>query len=209
MYLPPPFRETRPGALAALIRDYNFGTLVTHGPEGLAASHLPFLYDPERGPHGTLRAHMARANPQWPDFAGGEEALAIFQGPHAYVSPSWYTVSPAVPTWNYAVVHAYGVPRVIDDEGLRALLEELVRTHEAGFAAPWRFDSLPDEYVERQARAIVGFEIPVTRLEGKFKLNQNRSEADHERVIAALSDASDSLRPAVGEMMREWLRAEK
>src|SRR5206468_2683175 len=135
---------------------------------------------------GTLLSHMARANDQWQDFARGAEALVIFQGHHTYISPSWYEIHPSVPTWNYMVVHAYGTPRLItDDDRIRAALRELVATHESAFDEPWPMD-LPDDYLRKMLRGIVAFEIPITRLEGKFKLSQNRSERDRQLVIAAL-----------------------
>jgi transcriptional regulator len=202
MYLPNSFREDDPALLHDLMRRYNFAALVTQHEGAPFATHLPFLLDATRGPHGTLLAHMARANPQWRDFADGREALAIFQGPHAYVSPAWYEVTPSVPTWNYAVVHAYGVPRVIEDrDRLYALLERLVDTHEAARTPPWRMQ-LPGDYVDRMMRAIVGFEIEITRLEGKLKLSQNRMEGDRRRVAAELAASDDPLSVDVAEMMR-------
>jgi transcriptional regulator len=145
---------------------------------------------------------MARANPQWHDFADGREALVIFQAAHAYVSPAWYEVTPSVPTWNYAVIHAYGVPQVIEDrDRLAMVLESLVDTHEAGRTPPWRMD-LPDDYLDRMMRAIVGFEIAITRLEGKLKLSQNRPEGDRRRVAAELAESGDPLGVEVAEMMQ-------
>ena len=193
MYIPNSNRADDPAQLHGLMRQYNFATLVTQHEEAPFATHLPFLLDAERGPHGTLLAHMARANPQWRDFAASPEALVIFQGPHAYISPSWYQSHPSVPTWNYAVVHAYGIPRIIDDhDTLRRMLEALVDTHEAAFAQPWRMN-LPADYLEKMMRAVVGFEIEIARLEGKLKLSQNRSEQDQQGVIEALSQSGDSL----------------
>jgi transcriptional regulator len=209
MYIPSSFREDDPALLHDLMRQYNFAVLVTQhnpspgpGPGGAPfATHLPFLLDSGRGPYGTLLAHMARANPQWRDFAAGQEALVIFQGPHAYVSPSWYEVAPSVPTWNYAVVHAYGTPRVIEDHtALYEQLNTLVDTHETAFERPWKLD-LPDDYLDRMARAIVGFEIEISRLEGKLKLSQNRAEGDRQRVAAALARSADPLSVDVAEMM--------
>jgi transcriptional regulator len=202
MYIPNSFREDDAGELHELIRQYNFGILVTQHDGAPFATHLPFLIDASRGPHGVLLAHMARANPQWRDFAGGGEALAIFQGPHAYISPSWYEVAPSVPTWNYAVAHAYGTPRVVDDHGkLYAMLERLVHTHESPREAPWRME-LPEEYMDRMMRAVVGFEIEITRLEGKLKLSQNRPANDRRRVTEALAASGDALDRAVAGMMR-------
>lgn len=178
MYRPQHFNEPRTEVLQELIRQYSFGTLVSHVDGEMMASHLPFLLQGE-GPQGTLLAHVARANPQWSAFRDGQQVLAIFHGPHAYVSPSWYETELSVPTWNYAVVHAYGVPRLIEEVGeLRELLREMVGTFEDAFEQPWSLDRLPEEFLERQMRAIVGFEIPISRLEGKVKMSQNRLAVD-------------------------------
>ena len=200
MYIPKTFREDDINTLHTFMEIYNFATLVTQH-EGLSfATHLPFLLDAERGPNGTLLAHMARANPQWHDFKSAQEVLVIFQGPHAYVSPSWYEVELSVPTWNYAVVHAYGLPRLIEDQQkLYNLLNILIQAHEAQFDKPWPFQ-LSDDYLQKMMRGIVGFEIEITRLEGKFKLSQNRTETERENVIAALQESTDTL--AVAELMR-------
>jgi len=201
MYIPNSFRSDDRAQLHGLMRAYNFATLVTQHQGAPFATHLPFMLDAERGPHGTLLAHMARANPQWHDFAAGGEALVIFQGPHAYVSPSWYQSHPSVPTWNYAAVHAYGKPRPIEDhDTLYRMLEALVDTHESGFAQPWRME-LPHDYMDKMMRAVVGFEIEITRLEGKLKLSQNRSEHDQRRVAQMLGDSEDPLSVDVAAMM--------
>jgi transcriptional regulator len=201
MYIPEAFREDRKEALHALIERYSFGTLVTGGEGGLTASHLPFLLDPGRGPHGTLLGHMARANPQWRSFEGGGEVLVMFQGPHTYISPSWYEVELSVPTWNYIAVHAYGTPSLIEDgPALYHILEALVRTHEAGFPEPWPF-RLPEEYVKSRMKAIVGFEIPITRLEGKLKLSQNRSLTDQEKARDALLRSGDATSVELAKLM--------
>jgi transcriptional regulator len=203
MYLPKSFQTEDLAELHDFMQAYNFATLVTQHQGAPFASHLPFLLDAERGPHGTLLAHMARANPQWRDFGPARAALVIFQGPHAYISPSWSTTHPSVPTWNYAVVHAYGVPRPIEDHGtLYRMLEALVDTHEAGFAQPWRME-LPDDYMDKMMRAVVGFEIEITRLEGKLKLSQNRSEHDQQRVVAMLSDSDVPLSVGVATLMNK------
>jgi len=203
VYIPPAFQETRRELLDELIRQHNFGTLVsTHAGE-LMASHLPFLLESEAGPHGTLRGHMARANPQWQSFEEGQEVLAIFQGPHAYVSPTWYEEPLSVPTWNYATVHAYGVPSLVEErEALYRLLEALVRVHEAPMPSPWPFE-LPDDYVGRMINGIVGFEIRLTRLEGKLKLSQNRSLADQQAVADALLKQGDPPGVALAELMTQ------
>lgn len=190
MYIPKSFAETDMPTLYQFMRDHNFAVFVTHsaGSE-LVASHLPFMVDEERG---VLKAHLARANPQWKAF-DGSEALVIFQGPHAYISPSWYETQPSVPTWNYATVHAYGVPQILDDAGTtHAMLAELVENHEHGRDPAWEM-KLPDDYYAKMAQAIVVFELPISRIEGKYKLSQNRSEADQQSVIAHLSQSTDPL----------------
>jgi transcriptional regulator len=188
MYIPERFREDDKAILQAFIREHSFGVLVTRGEEAPFATHLPFLFDAERGEYGMLQAHMARANPQWREFASGREALVIFSGPHAYVSPSWYDVVLSVPTWNYAAVHAYGVPRIIEDKQLLyEQLKILVETHEAQFEHPWPLD-LPQDYIEKMMSGIVGFTLEITRLEGKFKMSQNRTPAERDNVITSLQD---------------------
>ncbi|MFL5800750.1 MAG: FMN-binding negative transcriptional regulator [Roseiflexaceae bacterium] len=207
MYIPNSFRENDQSLLHELMRQYSFAILVTQHDGAPFATHLPFLLDAERGQYGTLLAHMARANPQWRGFASGQPALVIFQGPHAYVSPSWYEVAPSVPTWNYATVHAYGVPRIVEErEALEAMLVRLVDTHEATFERPWRVE-LTDDYLDKMTRAIVGFEIEITRLEGKFKLSQNRSENDQRRVAEALAQSEQALDVGMAELMQEMCPA--
>jgi transcriptional regulator len=202
MYIPPAFRIEDKAKLAAFLRQYSFATLVTYDGAASFASHLPMLYHPDDGAHGKLVAHMARANPQWQHFAEGREALAIFHGPHAYISPSWYETAPAVPTWNYGVVHAYGVPAMIDNpERVAALLHETVALYESSFAKPWPGE-LPDDYREKMVRGIVAFEIPLTRLEGKFKLGQNRSAEDQRGVFQVLSQSEHADDRALAELMR-------
>lgn len=204
MFIPAAFAETDHAALVELIRRYDFGLLVTVMDGAPFGSHLPFLIDPERGSQGTLLAHMARANPQWRSFDGKAEALAVFQGPHAYISPGWYDpANNAVPTWNYAVVHAYGVPRIVDDpDAVRAQQERMVAHYEAGMARPWRLDSQPESYVEAMLKGIVAFEIPIARLEGKFKLNQNHPEGNRRGAIAGLQATGDPVAAAVAALMQ-------
>ena len=202
MYIPKAFREDDINTLHNLMQEYSFATLITQHEGVPFATHLPFLLDTQRGPHGTLLAHMARANTQWHDFNSEQEVLTIFQGPHAYISPSWYEVELSVPTWNYAVVHAYGIPRLIEDgEELYKLLKILIETHEAQFKNPWPFQ-LPDDYLQKMIRGIVGFEIEITRLEGKFKMSQNRTESERENVIASLQESSVT-RPVAELMTRK------
>ncbi len=199
MYIPKHFREDDLNTLHNLMLEYSFATLVTQHEGVPFATHLPFILDTQRGPNGVLLAHMARANPQWHDFNNEQEVLVIFQGPHAYVSPSWYEVELSVPTWNYAAVHAYGIPRLVEDnDEVYQLLKVLIGTHEAQFETPWPF-KLPDDYLQKMMRGIVAFEIEITRLEGKFKMSQNRTESERENVIAALNESSDT--QPVAELM--------
>ncbi len=194
MYIPEAFAVADEAEARRIMREHSFALLVTAAGGSPVATHLPFLYDLEPGPHGTLLCHMARANPQWKDFAKleaeGREALVIFQGPHGYISPNWYGPGPAVPTWNYLAVHAYGSPQIIDDAArTKAHQERLVEDHEAGFAAPWSVAGQDEKYIRRMLRGIVAFEMPIARLEAKAKLSQNKTDADRRGVIAAL-DAS-------------------
>ena len=203
VYLPPAFTEKRPEVLLGHIERYDFGLLVTHGAEGLVASHIPFLIERD-GERLHLHGHLARPNPQVADLARGGEVLAIFHGPHAYISPNWYATGPSVPTWNYADVHVYGTVRLIEDaEWLRRFLVRLSERHEARNPVAWRMKDLPDDYVETMLKGIIGLDIAVTRLEGKFKLSQNRPATDRPGVIAALEAQSDPDSHAVARLMRE------
>ena len=192
MYLPKHFEPPDREAMARLLQAHPLATLVWHSPDGLTAEHLPLLWDhgPGDGGHGTLRGHVARANPVWRE-AAGREVLVLLQGPQAYVTPSWYASKAAtakvVPTWNYAVVHMRGTLRVIEDAAwLRTLVGRLTDTHEASFAHRWQVDDAPADYIEQMLRAIVGIEIQVTQLQGKWKVSQNRSAADRLGVAAGL-----------------------
>jgi transcriptional regulator len=192
VYLPPHFEEKRVEVLHGLIREHPLGTLVNTGPAGLNANHLPFLIDPEPAPFGTLHGHVARANPVWRDH--DPEVLVVFQGSRAYISPSWYETKRAtgkvVPTYNYIVLHAHGRLRVLDGgDGLRAHIEHLVRHFESGMVSPWKVDDAPADYIEQMLKGIVGIQIPVERLLGKWKVSQNRTAADREGAAAALESA--------------------
>ena len=204
VYLPPLFTETRTEVLIGHIERHEFGLLVSQGREGLIASQIPFLAERRDG-RLYLQGHLARANPQAADLDCGSEALAIFEGPHAYISPSWYQAGPAVPTWNYATVHAYGAARAIaDPEWLRGVLRRLTERHEAREPAPpWQMQDLPDAYVQSMLNGIVGVEIAVSRLDGKFKLSQNRPATDRPRIIAALERREDANSREVARLMRE------
>jgi transcriptional regulator len=207
MYIPAAFRETRLEVLHALIRDHSFALLISHVDGQLFATHLPLLLDVTRGPNGTLRGHMARANPQWRSFdRGQQEALAIFQGPHAYISPNWYLTEQAVPTWNYSAVHAYGTPTLVEDTGdVRALLDDTVGTFEASLPEPWSTARVGDAYLSKMAQGIVAFELPIARLEGKRKLSQNRP-SDIAHVAEGLRAHGDPGGQMVAEQMLEVAR---
>jgi transcriptional regulator len=202
MYIPAPFAETRIDVLHAQMREHSFATVVSFGEAGLVASHLPLLLDPDRGPSGTIVGHLARANPQWQELSPERDVLVIYQGPHAYISPSWYTTPYAVPTWNYVAIHAYGRPKLIeDDAGIYRIVEATVKTHEARFSYQWSLDERR-EYAEKLLKQIVGFEIEITRLEGKFKLSQNRSLADQNGVVEGLTQQGDPRSGALADVMR-------
>jgi transcriptional regulator len=202
MYIPASFRVEDACTLAEFIKTHSFATLITHDGSAPYASHLPFLYQAGGdGKSGILISHMARANPQWQHFASGTEALVIFSGPHGYISPSWYETTPAVPTWNYAAVHAYGVPTIIDDhERIIDLLNQTISTYESALPQPWSGE-IPSEFRDKLINGIVAFEIPITRIEGKFKLSQNRPKADIENVINALVDSGDPGDSALADLM--------
>ena len=197
MYSPAAFRQDDLTELHRQIADCRLATVVSQGASGLAASHLPLLLEPAEGRFGTLYGHFAQANPQWRDLAEGAETLVIFQGPEAYVSPSWYPAKAehgkVVPTWNYIAVHARGRAEVFEDaERLLQLVSRLSAQHEAGRAQPWAVSDAPRDYVGGICRAIVGFALPIERLQGKWKLGQNRSAADQAGVRAGLAASVDN-----------------
>ncbi len=204
VYLPLAFAETRPAVLVEHIERHDFGLLLSHGLGGLVASHIPFLVE-RRDEELHLLAHLARPNPQVEDLGQGSgEVLAIFSGPHAYISPRWYAGAPSVPTWNYVDVHAYGTIRLVEDsKWLHRLLRRLADRHEAGSPTPWRIEDLPETYLDGMLKGIIGLDVTVTRLEGKYKLSQNRPAADRPRVIAALERRNDADALAVAQLMRQ------
>jgi transcriptional regulator len=196
MYIPQHFRESRLSVLHELMRLHPLATLVTASGDQLLVNHIPLLLDPDTGDAGTLRGHVARANPVWKQLAQSAAAVAIFQGPQTYISPSWYPGKEvdgrAVPTWNYAVVHAHGFVRVHDNvEWLRAHVTELTNAHEVKRSEPWQVSDAPADYIDRMLTAIVGIELPVSRLEGKWKVSQNRSQDDRLGVASGLRSQSD------------------
>jgi transcriptional regulator len=201
MYIPAAFRETRLAVLHALMREHSFATLISEVDGQLFATHMPFLLDSTRGANGTLRGHMARANPHWRSFSEGHEALVIFQGPHAYISPSWYLSEPAVPTWNYSAVHAHGTPTLLSEwRDVRTLLEDTVSTFEAPLPEQWSTARAGEDYIAKLGQAIAAFEIRITRLEGKRKLSQNRP-SDIESAAAGLRAHGDASGHLVAEQM--------
>ena len=191
MYLPPYFATDDPEALHKLMQAHPLGALITHGERGLDANHLPFELDTESGKHGVLRAHVARNNPLWQEARDGDEVLVIFKAADAYISPNWYpskkTHHQQVPTWNYSVVHAHGRIQIRDDARfVRRLLANLTRHHEAGEPTPWKMADAPRDYLEAKVAAVVGIEIEITGLVGKFKLSQNKEAADRQEAAHAL-----------------------
>ena len=193
MYIPRFNEETRLDVMHALIETQPLATLVTMSSSGLIATHLPVVVARGEGPHGTLRGHLSRANTQWRDLNPSVEALAIFAGAHHYITPSWYPEKvedgKVVPTWNYAVVHAYGPLKIIEDPTwLHSHLNTLVTQHESSFPTPWQISDAPADYIASQIKGIVGLELPVTRIQGKWKVSQNKSEPTLRAVEQGLED---------------------
>jgi transcriptional regulator len=196
MYTPNMHEETDLTVLHELMRAHPLGTWATPGHGELSVNHLPFMLDPARGPRGTLLCHVARANTVWQSFSKTVQSVVIFQGADAYISPSWYASKSlhgkVVPTWNYAVVHAHGMPLVVEErDALLEHLTQLTALHEAQRAAPWQVSDAPPDYIEQMMKQIVGIQIPIARVFGKWKVSQNRSPADRRGVIAGLQAMSD------------------
>ena len=203
MYIQKHFEVTESAWCHALMRAQSFAVMVTADDTGAPfATHLPILVDDTRGPLGTLRGHVARANPHWRYLAAGRPTLVVFSGAHAYVSPAWYATHPSVPTWNYVAVHATGTGTLVEDPArVKTLLADLVHVYEGARPGAWAFASLPADYVASMQRGIVAFEIPIERLEGKAKLSQNRDAVDQGRTREALAAADDPLARAVAALM--------
>jgi transcriptional regulator len=200
MYTPPHNRVDDRPTLVAFMRAHSFAALVSHGEAGLRATHLPIGVDVD-GDEVRLLAHIARANPQWRDFAGGRETMTIFAEPHAYVSPSHYERAESVPTWNYVAVHAYGPVRIIEDRDEKhAQQAKLCALHDPSYAA--RFPDMRREYIDRMLGAIVAFTIEVTRLDARFKLSQEKLPVERERIIATLDAAQESWAVETAALMR-------
>jgi len=208
MYLPAHFEETRIDVLHGLIRSRPFATVVTLCKEGINANHIPLHLSSESGQIGVLRGHIARSNSMWSDLVQDVDALAIFQGPDSYISPSWYPTKQehgkVVPTWNYAVVHAYGSLRIIDNvEWVRNLVESLTGQQEAGFTKPWAVSDAPRDYTDRLIDSIVGIEIVISKLTGKWKVSQNQPVQNQEGVIKGLKDRGDIRAFEMATLMEE------
>jgi transcriptional regulator len=206
MYVPSQFEEKRSEVLHGLMREHPLGTLVTLDASGLNANHIPFEIDAAEGAFGTLRAHVARANPFWKLHLGDVDALVIFQGAQSYISPSWYPTKQddgrVVPTYNYMVVHAYGPLKVIDDATwVRAQLERLSERHEAGRPHPWRIDDAPADYIDKLLAAIIGIEIPISRMSGKWKVSQNQPAVNRSGVERGLREQGDDMSLAMADVV--------
>ena len=206
MYQPPHFREDRLEVQHALIRAHPLGLLVTIGSTGLVANPVPFALDAHASPNGTLKAHLSRANSQWQDFDPAQEVLTVFQGPEAYITPSWYAAKrehgKVVPTWNYAIVQAYGRMRVVDDPSwLLQQITAMTAVHEAAQPEPWGVSDAPQTFVAAQLKGIVGIEIEITRIEAKWKVSQNRQEADRLGVAEGLRLSADDASHRMAELV--------
>lgn len=208
MYIPSHFAEERLEVLQQLIQAHPLGTLVTLEQDGMNANHLPFeIAAPSAdASFGTLRAHIARSNPLWKNLDNTKEALVVFQGPQAYITPSWYEEKKlsgkVVPTFNYAVVHAHGSLRVVDDaQWLLNLLHRLTDQHEGKRASPWQVSDAPEDYLQKMLTAIIGIEIPLTRLSGKWKVSQNRPQQDRLNIAAGLREDGDQTKAAMATLV--------
>ncbi len=208
MYVPKHHEESDISVLHALVKAHPLGTWVTYGDAELIANHIPFLLDATRGKHGTLVGHVARANPVWQSYSTTVNSVVVFQGVEMYISPSWYpskhSHGKVVPTWNYAVVHAHGLPRLIEDpEWLLAHLNQLTAVHEAEQALPWKVSDAPRDFTDRLLQAIVGIEIPIEKLTGKWKVSQNRPEPDKLGVVAGLLARDDARSSEMAKLVNQ------
>lgn len=201
MYVPALFQEADQARLFDFIEQNSFGILASQGTGELVASHLPLLLDRQAGSHGTLIGHMARANPQWQMLQ--RDVLAIFSGPHAYISPTWYQAENVVPTWNYVAVHVYGALQIVaeHDETVR-IVQDFVRFYEQSMPTPWSIED-GDEFIDKLARAVVGFRIPISRIEGKWKLSQNQPLERRQKVVKALQARADENSQSIASLMAE------
>jgi transcriptional regulator len=207
MYIPRANQEDRIPVLHKLMEDQPFASLITMGSSGLFASHIPMVLE-QNGAMGQLRGHISRANTQWRDYTSSVEALAIFSGPQHYITPNWYPekqeTGKVVPTWNYVVVHAYGYLKIIEDgEWLMAHLQKLTSIHEAESPVPWKINDAPADYIASQIKGIVGLEMDIERLEGKWKVSQNRSAEDRTGVVRGLSELDTTESRAMKVLVEE------
>ncbi|MGB7182757.1 MAG: FMN-binding negative transcriptional regulator [Burkholderiaceae bacterium] len=212
MYSPKHFEESDPITLQELIAHHPLGTWTTWADGELMVNHIPFHIDSGRGANGTLVGHVARANPIWKKIAASSPAVVVFQGPQTYITPSWFPSKhlhgKAVPTWNYAVVHAHGEPIAIHDKDwLLAHVRQLSDTHEASQALPWQVSDAPVDYIDKMLDAIVGIEIPIRSLQGKWKVSQNKQAADRLGTIAGLSQRSDPVSKEMAELIDVHMKA--
>jgi transcriptional regulator len=208
MYLPPHFREDRLDVQHAMMRAHPFGALVTVGKDGLQASHIPFVLDATASPLGTLRGHLSRANDQWKLLDPDQDALVMFQGPQAYVTPAWYPLKQetgkVVPTWNYVIVQAYGRPRIVQDGSwLAKNVADLTGQHERNRPQPWAVSDAPDDFIAGLLKGIVGVEIEITRIEGKWKASQNRPDADRAGVVGGLAREPEEQARVMSQIVAE------
>jgi len=208
MYIPAAFRQSDREKLFAFIEQNSFGLLVSQVEEEPFGSHLPFLLDRSSGPQGSLIGHLALANPQWRQ-AKGQTVMAVFSGPHAYISPTWYEAENVVPTWNYAAVHVYGTLHVVQDEAaLVKILQDFVAFYEASLPRPWTFDASSD-FAQKMMKAVAGFRIEISRIEGKWKLNQNRPQEQREKVVGVLQTFTDDNSRGVADLMKKDLEEKR
>ena len=202
MYIPTAFQERDEMKLLDFIERNSFGLLVSQAEQEPFATHLPLLLDRSAGPRGQLIGHLAKANPQW-RTAEGQSVLAVFSGPHAYISPSWYEAEEVVPTWNYVTVHVYGTFRVIGNpHSLAEILGAFVSRYEASLPRPWAFDPA-SAFAHKMMKAVVGFRVEISRIEGKWKLNQNRPAEQRQRVRATLRGFPDENSQAIADLMEQ------
>jgi transcriptional regulator len=202
MYVPPAFEESDRGKLLGFIEANSFGLLVSRVKGELFATHLPLLVNREAGPNGQLAGHMARANPQWQEIAG-QEVLAVFSGPHAYVSPTWYEADNVVPTWNYVAVHVYGKCEVIEDQQATAqIIEDYVATYERSMPTPWAIDPATS-FFRKLVKMVVAFRIDISRIEGKWKLGQNHSTERRENAARKLAETGDFNSRQIARLMTQ------
>ncbi len=205
MYNPRSFKVEERQRLYELIRTYNFGIMFSQSEGKALATHIPFLIEIDDKDNASLIGHLARANPQWKSWDDNSELLIVFQGPHAYISPAWYHDQKTVPTWNYAAVHVYGCPHLIHEpEELRPMVVDLVHYQEKQLGNPWDTSQMED-VIETELKAIVGFRIPIRRIEGKFKFNQNRSEEDRKSVVCHMARSEAAHEREVARVMKKQL----